>query len=153
MVQDAGRVFDTGEKEKWGVGGKKGYIYSSSCEFLVWLVRYDNFDSYPVFWWLMNTNWPSLRLAQSPGTPWMRCLDTRFSTCGEESSWHWALLLDHTPLLPLRPHATQSKQSSFQVAATVQPSNPAINMPSGGKRTANWCHKIANTSLFSLRCF
>jgi len=28
-VQDAGGVLNTGEKENGGVGGKKGYIYSS----------------------------------------------------------------------------------------------------------------------------
>jgi len=31
-VEDAGRVLNTGGKEKRGVGGKKGYIYSSSCD-------------------------------------------------------------------------------------------------------------------------
>jgi len=30
IVQDAGGVFNTGGKENGGVGGKKGYIYSSS---------------------------------------------------------------------------------------------------------------------------
>ena len=34
----AGGVFTTGGKENRGVGGKKGYIYSSSCE-LVHILR------------------------------------------------------------------------------------------------------------------
>jgi len=34
IVQDAGGVFDTGRKENGGVGGKKGYIYSSSCNLI-----------------------------------------------------------------------------------------------------------------------
>ena len=32
MVQDAGGVFNTGQKDNGGVGGKKGFIYSSSCD-------------------------------------------------------------------------------------------------------------------------
>jgi hypothetical protein len=31
-VEDAGGVFNTGGKENGGEGGKKGYIYSSSCD-------------------------------------------------------------------------------------------------------------------------
>ena len=68
IVKDAGGVFNTGGKENEGVGGKKGYIYSSSCDFLVQLVRYDNFDSYPAFCWLTNTKRPSFHLAHPPGT-------------------------------------------------------------------------------------
>jgi len=37
-VQDPGGVFDTGGKQNGGEGGKMGYIYSSSCDFLVQLV-------------------------------------------------------------------------------------------------------------------
>jgi len=35
----AGGVFNTGGKENRGVGGKKGYIYSSSC-YLVHILRF-----------------------------------------------------------------------------------------------------------------
>jgi len=84
IVQDDGGVFNTGGKDNGGVGGKKGYIYSSSYDFLVQLVSYDNFDSYPVFCWLTNTQRPSLQLGQPPGTSLMRSLETRFSTRGEE---------------------------------------------------------------------
>jgi len=35
----AGSVFNTGGKENGGVGGKKGYIYSSSCD-LVHILRF-----------------------------------------------------------------------------------------------------------------
>jgi len=38
IVQDAGGVFNTEGKENGGEGGKKGYIYSISCDFLVQLV-------------------------------------------------------------------------------------------------------------------
>ena len=48
-VQDAGSVFNTGGKENGGVGEKIGFIYSSSYDFLVQHVRYDNFESYPSF--------------------------------------------------------------------------------------------------------
>jgi len=37
-VEDAGGVLNTGGKENGGVDGKKGYIYLSSCDFLVQLV-------------------------------------------------------------------------------------------------------------------
>jgi hypothetical protein len=33
-VEDAGGMLNTGVKETGGVGGKKGYIYSSSCNLL-----------------------------------------------------------------------------------------------------------------------
>ena len=45
IAQDPGGVYNMGGKQKVGVGRKKGYIYSSSGNFLVQLVRYDNFDS------------------------------------------------------------------------------------------------------------
>jgi len=41
-VQHTGGVFDMGGKENGGEGGKKGYIYSSSCDFLVQLVLLAN---------------------------------------------------------------------------------------------------------------
>jgi len=37
-VQDAGGVFNMRGMENGGEGGKKGYIYLSSCDFLVQLV-------------------------------------------------------------------------------------------------------------------
>ena len=39
IVQEARVVFNTGEKDNERVGRKRGYIYSSSCDFLVQLVR------------------------------------------------------------------------------------------------------------------
>ena len=33
-VEDAGGVLNTGGKENGGEGGKKGYIYSSSCDLI-----------------------------------------------------------------------------------------------------------------------
>ena len=68
IVQDTGCVFNMGGIENGGVGGKKGYIYPSSCDLLVPLVRYYNFDSYTAFCWLINTTRPSLHLAQPLGT-------------------------------------------------------------------------------------
>ena len=78
---------------------------------------------------------------------------TRFSTCGEESSQGRALLLHHTPLSLLRPHASWSKLGSAQVVQTVKPSTMATNMPSIGQCTRNGYHIIQNTSLFPLRHF
>jgi hypothetical protein len=37
IVQDAAGVFNIGEKDSEGVGGKKGYIYSSSCDLIHFL--------------------------------------------------------------------------------------------------------------------
>jgi len=34
IVQNAGSVFNLGRKENGGVGGKKVYIYSSSCDLI-----------------------------------------------------------------------------------------------------------------------
>jgi hypothetical protein len=34
IVQDAAGVFNPGAKDSAGVGGKKGYIYSSSCDLI-----------------------------------------------------------------------------------------------------------------------
>jgi len=131
IVLDAYCVLNSGGKGNEGVGRKKGYIYSSSCEYLVQLVRYDNFDSYPAFCWLTNKKRPSLNLAQPPGTPAMRILERRFSTDGEESLQCWALLSHLAPLSPLRAHASRSILRSTQVILTVQPSNATTKMPSG----------------------
>ena len=68
VVQDAGGVYDMGGKETGGVGGKKGYIFSSSSDSLVLLARCDTFGSYPAFLWLTNTKRPSIHHAQLPGT-------------------------------------------------------------------------------------
>ena len=65
IVQHDYGVSNMGANGNGGIGGKKRYIYSS---FLVQLVKYDNFDSYPAFCWFTNTKWPSLHLAQPPGT-------------------------------------------------------------------------------------
>jgi len=67
-VQDAGGVFNTGVTENGGLGGKKRNIYSSSCDFWVELVRYDNVDLYSVFCWILNTKRPNHYLAQPQGT-------------------------------------------------------------------------------------
>ena len=114
-VQDPGVVYNMGGKGKGGVGGKRGYIYSSSGAFLVQHVRYDTFDSYPVFCWLTNTTRSSLHLALPLGTSYMTSLERRCSTRGEDSLQRQALLLHHIPLLLLRRHASQSKQSGSRV--------------------------------------
>jgi len=68
IVQDAGGLLNMGGKENGGVDGKNGYIYPSTCDFLIQLVRYDYFDSYPAICWLMKTIQRSLHVAQPPGT-------------------------------------------------------------------------------------
>ena len=153
IAQDAVGGYNTGGREKGGVCGKKGSIYSSSSDFLVQLMRYANFDSYPVFCWLTNTKRPSLHLAQLPGTSWTTILKRRLSTCCKDTVQCRALLLHHTPLLPLRPCTSWSKPSSSPVVPTVQASNMSTNMPSGRKSTGYWCHRIENTSWFALGCF
>jgi len=47
IVQDAAGVFNTERQDTAGIGGKKGNIHPSFCDFLVQLVRYDKFDAYP----------------------------------------------------------------------------------------------------------
>jgi len=153
IVKEAGGVFNTRGEEYGGVSGKNGCIYSSSCDFLVPLVRYDNFDSYPAFCWLANTKWPSLYLAQPLGISCMRSPETRFSDRGDKSSWCRALLLHRTPHWPLRPRASRSNLSSSQEVPTVQPSNMPTTMPSGWKSTHISCHRIENLSFFTLRWF
>ena len=68
IAQDGGGVYNMGGNAKRGVGGVKGYIYSSSGDILVQLGRYEHCDSYPAFCWLTNTKQPSLHLAQPPDT-------------------------------------------------------------------------------------
>jgi len=152
IVQGAGGVFNMWGKENRGVGWKKGYTYSGSCDFLVQIVSIDNVDSYPTFCWLTKTKRPTLHLAQPPGTSWWWSIETRFSTRGDESLWHRMLLVNYTPHWLLRPCASWSKLSGSQVVPTVQPSNAATNTPSGGKSTLNWYHMIENKSLFALWC-
>jgi len=86
-----------GGTEKGGVGGKTGYMYSSSWDFRVQLVGYDFFDSYAVFCWLTNRTQPSLPCGQPPGTSWMRSFERRLNTQAEEGLWCQELLLDDTP--------------------------------------------------------
>jgi hypothetical protein len=44
IAHDAGGVYNMGGLERGGAGGKKGYIYSGSGDFLVELVRYEIID-------------------------------------------------------------------------------------------------------------
>jgi len=59
--QDAVGVYNTGGKAKEDVCGKKGYIYSSSGDFLVQ-------GSTCEFCWLRNTKRRSVHVAAPPGT-------------------------------------------------------------------------------------
>jgi len=120
-VDDAGGVLNTGTKENGGERGKKGYIYSSSCKFLVHLVLL-----------VTEHNRPNLHFLQPPGTSLQRSFETRFCTRSEETLHCPALLVHHTPLLPLRPRASPCKLSCSQVVPTVQLCNIATNTPSGG---------------------
>jgi len=66
--QDAGSVCDTWGKDNAGEGGKKWYMYPSSCKFFVELSRHDNCESYPAFRWLKNTKQLNVHLPQLPCT-------------------------------------------------------------------------------------
>jgi hypothetical protein len=61
IVQDAAGELYMGGKDTGGVGRKKGYIDSSSGNFLVQGSTWE-------FCWLTNTKWRSLHLATPPGT-------------------------------------------------------------------------------------
>ena len=126
IVQDVGGVFNTGRMENGGVGEKKRE-WRCRQEERIYILEFLQIDSYPACCWLMNTKRPSLHLAQPPSTSIMRSLEKRFSTRGDDSLRRRALLWHHIPLLALRPHASRSKLSSFQVVPTVQPSNTATN--------------------------
>ena len=153
ILQDCGGVFNSGGKENCSVGAKKRYIYSSFCDFLLQLVKYDNVDSYPAFCRLTNTQRPCLHLAQWPGTTWMRICKTRFRTGGEERWWYQGMLLNFESRSLLSSGAPLSKLSNCQVVPTVQPSNAPTNTLSCAKSTWNWCHRMNNTSLFTFQCF
>jgi len=153
IVQVAGGLFNMEGKRNGGVGGKKVYISLSSWDFLVQLARCDNVDSYPVFWWLTNTKWPSLHCAQPPVSWWMRILEMRGCTCGEECFRCEELLLHATLRETLWPCAARRNLSSSHLVPPVQPSNTATNAASSGMITHNWCYSIVITSLFTLRCF
>jgi len=81
----------------------------------------------------------------------MRSWQITFYTYGEEGLWRWVLLLNYSPLLPLRHGTSQSKLSCSQVVPTVQPSNMVTNMPSGGKDTCNRYHRMEIMSVFTLQ--
>jgi hypothetical protein len=85
------------------------------------------FDSYAVLCWLMNPQWPINHLVDPPGISWMRSLETRYGTHGEDSLWCWALNTHRIPHWPLRYCASQSKLSYSEVISSVQPSNTAMN--------------------------
>jgi len=153
IVRAAGCVFNKGETETGAVSGKKGIIYSGSCDIWVQLVRYDNNDSYPEFCWFIHSTRPGLSAAEPPGISGMSSLETRFGTCSEECFRSGVLLLHHTPLLPLRPRASRGKLSHSQVVPNLEPSNRATNMPSGRKSTCILGHGMENMLFFALRYF
>jgi hypothetical protein len=99
----------------------------------------------------MNTEWPNLHFTKPLAASWMRSRQIKFHRCAEESIWHWVLLLDYSPHLPLRHGASRSKLSCSQVVPTAQPSNMVTNIPCGGKNTCNWYHRMEIMSLFALR--
>jgi len=131
IVQNAGGVFNCWRcVQYWR-------IRESRCrrEEGIYILEFLRVGSYPAFCWLMNTKRPILHLAQPPGTSWMRSLEMRFSTRGEDSLRRWALLWHHIPLLPLRPSASRSTLSSSEVVPCVQPSNTATNAKQWKKHT------------------
>jgi len=146
IVQVAGGVFRTGGQQNGGVGGKQGFMYWSSCDFLIQLVRNASFGSCPVFCGLMNAKRPSLHHAQPPGTSWMRSLETRFSPCGEQCLRRQALLVPHRPPVQLWPRASRCKLSSSQVVPNAHPSNTPTNTPIVGKVTRDRCLRMENTT-------
>jgi hypothetical protein len=76
--RDAVRVYTMGGKEKGDVGGNKGYIYSSCCDFLVQ-------GSTCEICWLSNIKWRSLQHAAPPGISGTMSLETRLGNRGEDS--------------------------------------------------------------------
>jgi len=93
----------------------------------IYILKFLQFDSYPGFCWLMNTQQPSLHLGQPLGTSWMMSFKMRFSISDEDSLRCRVLVWYLIPLLGLRPHASRSKLSSSLIVPTVQPSNTATN--------------------------
>jgi len=111
------RWINYGKERHWRCGREEG----------IHILEFLPFDSYPAFSCIQNTKWPSLHLAQPRGTSWMRSLETRFWTRGEDSLRRGVLLWHLIQHFLLRPRASQSKLSSSQVVLTLQPSNTASN--------------------------
>jgi len=120
IVQDAAGVFNMAGKDNTGVGGRKGYIYWISGNFLIE-------GSTCEFCCLTNTKRCSIHFAAPRGTSWTTSLETRFSIHGEDSLQRRVLHYHLILLLPLGPHASRSKLSRSQIVPTMQPSNTATN--------------------------
>jgi len=142
IVQDAGSVFNPGGKETGGVGRKKGYIYSSSCDF-IHILRF-------VGYWTQNGPAFILHNYQAPHE-WgasKRDLVLMVSTVWEARRWFGITYhFCHSDLVHLKANWVVLRLSQLCNHPTRLP------MPSSGQSTRNWCHRIENTSLFALQCF
>jgi len=80
LVHYAGAVINTGGKENEGERMKMEYIYLSSYNILIQLLRYDTFDSYRAFYWIRRTKQSGYHLRKSQYTSYTRTLGMRFRT-------------------------------------------------------------------------
>jgi len=141
-VQDAGGVSNMWGKENGGLGGKKGYIYSSAHDLIHILCFVGKWTQNGPAFILHNHKylheWGASRqdlvLAVRTVCNAGHCIGISFHFyCSDllHLGANWVVLT----LFQLCQHPT------------------GLPMPSSRKSTRNWCHRIDNTSLFSVQCF
>jgi hypothetical protein len=135
-------MFIRAGKENTGVGGKKGYLYSSSCD-LIHTVRFlgEWTQNGPVF--VLHNHQASYEWGAS-----RRYIALAVRTvCHTAHCFAITYHIYHSDLVQLRANWVILKLYLLCNHRTRLPT------PSNGKSTRNWCHRIENTSLFALRCF
>jgi len=142
IVQDASRVFNMGGKDHGGVSGKKGYIYSSSCDF-IHILRFVRLWTQhgPIF--VLHNHQASQEWGASG---WYLVLAVR-TVCNTGHCFGISYHFYRSDLIHLG--------ANWIVIKLSQLCNHPIwlQTPRGGKSRRNWWHRIENTSLFALRCF
>ena len=137
----AGGVFNSGGEEIRCVGGKKGYIYSSSCD-LIHILRFvgswkQSSSAFNVHNYQAPHEWGNLR----------RDLGHAVRTvCDAGRCFGISYHFYHSDLVHLGANWVVLKLSRLCNHPTWLP------IPSSGQSTCNWWHGIENTSLFTLRC-
>jgi len=131
-----------GRKENGGVGGKKGDIYSSSCD-LFHILRV-------VGQWTQTGPAIILHNNQAPhewGASRRDLVVAVTIVCDARRCFGITYHLYRSDLVHLGANWVVLKLSQQCNHPTRLPT------PSGGTSTRNWCHGIENTSLFALLCF
>jgi len=141
--QDTVGVYTMGGKENGGVGEKMGYIWSSSGDYLVQHLGL-------VGSWTQNGPAIILQNHQPPHVWQALRWDLVLTEQTVNDAGHCICIPHHfnrSDLVHLGANWVVPRLSQLY-------NHPAwLPMSSSEKSTCNWCHRIENTSLFSLRCF